>query len=154
MKIKLFLWIFTSLILISTLPSPLQAGSPDDFEFDVCRQVESGLHGECYACTGGDIDNPPDPPQGIWTAIGCIPTDQTQIAATFIRFFVGIGGVFGVFFLIYGSFLYISSQGNPEKTQQARQILTSTLGGLIFIITSVIIYQLLGVTILRLPGLT
>jgi len=47
----------------------------------------------------------------------------------------------------------MSSYGTPEKIQAAKELLTASFGGLLLIIFSVYILQLIGVSILRIPGL-
>jgi hypothetical protein len=44
------------------------------------------------------------------------------------------------------------SQGNPEKIQAAREQLTAAIVGLLFIIFSLVIIQVLGYDILHIPG--
>jgi hypothetical protein len=48
----------------------------------------------------------------------------------------------------------MTSQGNPEKVQAAREQLTSAIVGLLFIIFSLAILTIIGVDILKLPGFT
>ncbi len=47
----------------------------------------------------------------------------------------------------------MASSGNPEKVQAAREQLTSAVVGLLFIIFSITILQVIGVDILHIPGL-
>ncbi|MDB5183208.1 MAG: hypothetical protein JWO47_992 [Candidatus Saccharibacteria bacterium] len=42
-----------------------------------------------------------------------------------------IGGLAGFFFVIYGGFRYITSQGEPDKTKQSRQTITNALIGMV-----------------------
>jgi hypothetical protein len=44
------------------------------------------------------------------------------------------------------------SQGNPEKIQAAREQLTAAIVGLMFVVFSLVILQVIGYDILRLPG--
>lgn len=102
------------------------------------------LWGSCDAC----IHN-----GEIWSAIGCVPTDFSKIISKYI-FGTGVGIAGGIAFLyfIYGSFLILTSSGNPEKIEEARQIITSAISGLLLIIFSVFLLHVIGVDILKLPG--
>jgi hypothetical protein len=42
-----------------------------------------------------------------------------------------IAGLAGLFFVIYGGFKYITSQGEPDKTKQSRQTITNALIGIV-----------------------
>ncbi|PIZ02749.1 hypothetical protein COY59_03020, partial [Candidatus Gottesmanbacteria bacterium CG_4_10_14_0_8_um_filter_37_24] len=66
----------------------------------------------------------------------------------------GIGMVGGIAFLylIYGFFLILTSGGNAEKIEQAKQIIISALSGLILIIFSVLLLKIIGTDIIRIPG--
>jgi hypothetical protein len=44
------------------------------------------------------------------------------------------------------------SQGNPEQVKGAREQLTAAIIGLLFIIFSLVILQIIGVNILKIPG--
>ena len=44
------------------------------------------------------------------------------------------------------------SQGNPEQVKGAREQLTAAIIGLLFIIFSLVILQVIGFNILRIPG--
>lgn len=110
----------------------------------VCEQLSDPYKEDCGKCmTQGKI----------WSAIGCLPTDVSGLVGDFI-FKIGIGIAGGISFLyfLYGCFLIITSSGNPEKIEEAKQIIVSALSGLLLIIFSVFILQVIGVSILRLPG--
>lgn len=89
---------------------------------------------------------------GVDTAIGCIPTDDlSQLFAFFLRFAYGISG--GIIFLmmIRVGYMVLTSTGNPEKLQAAKEDIVSLFSGLILIVFSVILLQTVGVSILQLP---
>ncbi len=62
-----------------------------------------------------------------------------------------IGGIALIIIIISGYRLMVS-QGNPEKIQAAREQLTAAIVGLMFVIFSLVILQVIGYNILRLPG--
>lgn len=88
-----------------------------------------------------------------WTALGCIPTNDLN---EFIKWFLGkiIYIASGIAFLImvFGAFQIITSSGNPERIQAGKEVITSAVSGLLFIILSLFLLKLIGVDILHIPG--
>lgn len=63
------------------------------------------------------------------------------------------GGVALVNIMLSG-YKLMASKGNPEAIQQGREQITAAIVGLIFIILSFVIFQIIVVNILHLPGIT
>lgn len=119
----------------------------DTKEQEQCRQCILGIGNE-YSTTYGDTVD------GVWTGAGCLPADIGKfINLTLLPWSIGIGGGIATFMLMYASYLYMTSRGNPDKLKKAKDYINSSLIGLLVIIFSVFLLQLLGVTILRVPGL-
>lgn len=90
----------------------------------------------------------------IYTAIGCIPvSDTSEFISWILGWAIGIGGGISLMLIIVAAFQIISSSGNPEKIQAGKELLTSAIAGLIMLIFSVFILKIIGVDILKLPGL-
>jgi len=88
------------------------------------------------------------------TAIGCIPIDNsTNLIGFFLTWSIGIAGGIALLMLVYASFLYITSGGDPKKTAAAQELMTSTIAGLVFLILSVFILNVIGVDILGIEQL-
>lgn len=93
----------------------------------------------------------------IETAIGCISTkaDGTNsFFASIIKIAVGLGGGLALILMLYGVFIVTTSAGIPDKLKEGSEIITSAVAGLIFILLSVFLLNLIGINILGLPGLT
>jgi len=124
---------------------------------ELCMRLDEKYRGDCYKCIQGDRlqteYKSKNPIPGIWTAIGCLPIDLPPLFQMYI-FTYGIGMVGGIAFLylIYGFFLILTSGGNAEKIEQAKQIIISALSGLILIIFSVLLLKIIGTDIIRIPG--
>jgi len=88
---------------------------------------------------------------GIWTAVGCIKAQPQDIVAQLVQIGLGVAGGIALLMMLAAAFLFSTSQGDPKRTNQARDLLTSAVIGLLFIIFSVTILQFIGVTILRIP---
>lgn len=91
--------------------------------------------------------------EALNTAIGCIPiTDQGGFIAFFLRWGIGIGGGIAFVLILVAIFQIMTSQGNPERLKAGQELLVSAISGLILLIFSVFILQLIGVEILQIPG--
>ena len=112
--------------------------------FDLCRQIADtrGLSA-CQMCI---LEN------GIWTAVGCIPTEPGAMIEKLIVIGLLVGGGISLIIILAGAFILSTSQGDPKKTGEAKEMITSALIGLVFVIFSVSILQLIGAQILRIPG--
>jgi len=121
--------------------------------------------GECLlkypgSGSGGELEENPsvyceydgDPEGGIVTAIGCVPVDKTSITNWLVKFATGLAGFLVVFRIAQGGIMMMTATGNPDKIQEAREIMTSAIIGLLVIIGAVAFLQLIGVTIFELPG--
>lgn len=89
------------------------------------------------------------------TAIGCIPINDSNAFIGFIlRWAIGIGGGIAFILILVAGFQIMTSQGDPQRLQAGKELLTSAVTGLVLIIFSVFILQFIGVNILGIPGLS
>ncbi len=72
----------------------------------------------------GDVD----------TALGGM--DLKQIIANIINIFLGFLGIIAVILILYGGFLWMTSKGNAEQVQEAKQLIISAIIGLVIILSS------------------
>jgi hypothetical protein len=115
----------------------------------LCEQLSGdennpqSLRGKCKTClTGG----------GIWTAIGCIPTSPQPMMAIFIRLGLSMGGGIALISIVAAGFMFTTSQGDPQKTSSAKELMTSAIIGLLFIIFSVTILRFIAADFIKIPG--
>ncbi|GEM_PF-1315533 len=101
----------------------------------------------CNTCVGAD----PAKPQGIPTAVGCIPTNLAGFVGRIFGIILGLAGGVALLLIIYSGYRMATEGSNPESLQGARETLTSAIVGLLFIIFSFVILEVIGVDILRLP---
>lgn len=127
----------------STLPSTSSPSEPT--KFSLCSQLkkDSPEEASCEKCLGQN---------GVWTAIGCISAEPEEMIAHFIRLGIGLGGGVALLMTLIGGFLMTTSQGNPKQQEQAKEMITSAVIGLLFVLFSVVLLQFIGVTILQIPG--
>ncbi len=114
--------------------------------FRLCEQVghqDSPAFQACDTCRRSG---------GIWTAVGCIPTDKIGMAKALVTLGLSIGGGVGLLLILAGAFMLTTSQGDPKKTEEGKELITSAIIGLLVITFSVSLLRLVGVDILRIPG--
>lgn len=98
-----------------------------------------------------DVNGEPQGVGGIWTAIGCVPTEPTALIQGILKVAVGAGGGIAFLLMLSGVFQLITSQGNPEALKKGSEQIQSAIIGLLFIIFSVILLKIIGVDILSIP---
>jgi hypothetical protein len=97
-----------------------------------------------FNCSGTSCD----------TAVGPIPINAGGFVQKLFAIVLSISGGIAVLLIILSGYKLMVSQGNPEKLQGAREQFTAAIVGLLFIILSLVILQIIGVDILKLPGFT
>ena len=86
------------------------------------------------------------------TAIGPISTDPQSFAKNVVNIVLGLSGGIALIMIIISGYKFMISQGNPEALKDAQEQLTSAIVGLLFIILSFVILQMIGGDILGIPG--
>ncbi len=112
----------------------------------ICDNIEPvSRQNACLLCF---FDN-----KGIWTALGCLPTDPLGLVKAFFPYLLGLGGLSAFLLIVFSGIKILTSAGNPEAIQGAKETITSAVTGLLFVILSLFLLRLIGVEILGLPGL-
>lgn len=88
------------------------------------------------------------------TAIGSIPTNPVAFIERLFSIVLTLAGIAALGLLIYGGYTYMISRGDPEKIKGGRETITSAIIGLLFIIFSLVILQVIAGDILNIPGFT
>jgi|GEM_PF-2327287 len=107
---------------------------------------------DCTTCMESNDRLAPGEGLKIYTGLGCVDTSIAGITEFVFSIVLGIAGTASLFCIIISAFQMQISRGNPEQLQKAQGLVTSCITGLIVVIFSVIILQIIGVDILRLPG--
>ena len=125
---------------LSPTPAPLEV-----LKVYCDNQTRTSDQTECTTCYQGG---------GVWTGMGCVQGSMDRfISQTVFGWGVGLAGGMSLLCIIYAAFMMQSSQGNPEKLKKAQELITSCVMGLMLIIFSVFILKLIGVQIIKIPGL-
>jgi hypothetical protein len=128
--------------------------------YNFCKQVPDGKQRDaCLACIvgkggaakGGATD---EQPTHIYTAVGCIQTSNEGLVRDLVRLLMGVSGTVALLSILGGAFMLSISQGDTNKVKQGRELIMAAVGGLVFMIFSIIILQFVGVSLLHIPGLS
>lgn len=98
-------------------------------------------------CNTADPDNP-----GIVTAFGCLHTNPMSLVKDLIKLALGISGGLAFLMMVLGAYQMLTSAGNPDTLNAGRERLTSAIIGLLFVIFSILLLQIIGADILKIPG--
>lgn len=90
--------------------------------------------------------------KSISTAIGDISTEPQGFIKKIFEVVLGLVGGIALIVIMISGYRMMASQGNPESLAAARGQLISAIVGLLFIIMSFVILQVIGVDVLRIPG--
>lgn len=134
--------------------------------------------GKCAECLYGVINGDPTsnvtlkidestnlPPKALpgkmYTQLGCIGTNlggfqQAGAAAgvvqTLLNVIFSIVGGLAFLSLIYGSFIILTSQANPERLNYGKRVVYGAIIGVTFTLSAVFLVNLLSSGILKIPG--
>lgn len=86
------------------------------------------------------------------TDLGCIPTDPFAFVGSVYGIGLGLIGGVAILFLIYGGYLIMVSQGNPDKLNNGKSYIYYAIAGLVLAVFGFVFLQLIAVDILRIPG--
>lgn len=133
---------------VSTAPVPIQPGGnlPPIPPAAPCTGSNCTSGGVGQGC-GSSKEHP-----AIATAIGCIHTNPNEFAFDLLTFVVAIGGGLAFLMMLLGAFQMLTSAGNPETLNAGRERITSAVIGLLFVIFAILLLQIIGFDILKLPG--
>jgi glucose uptake protein GlcU len=86
------------------------------------------------------------------TDLGCIPNDPSLFVAKFYGIGLGIIGGVAVLYIIYGGYIILSSQGNPQNLNKGKSYIMYAIIGLLLAIFGYVFVQIIAVDVLKIPG--
>lgn len=82
-----------------------------------------------------------------------LETSLNKVVAWFYYFIVSIAGLAAFFMLVWGGFEWMTSAGNPARISSAKDRISSALLGLLLILASFLILQVINPELTILPQL-
>ncbi len=119
---------------VAAIGDPCQPGAKSNFlSFPHWYEY---MHGVIAATPGADLRKGAPPADTI-----CSPSIQNindvwLIVAAVIEILLRVAALVAVFMIIYGAITYVTSQGVPEKTSNAKDTIANALIGLAIAITA------------------
>jgi hypothetical protein len=99
---------------------------------------------------------------GHWyTQLGCISANiggfseqgaAGNVIQTLLNLLFGATGGVAFIYIIYGSFIVLTSQADSEKINYGRRLILGAVVGLVFSLSAVFIINMIGGQILKIPG--
>ena len=86
------------------------------------------------------------------TDLGCIPNDPVGFVAKFYGIGLGLIGGIAVLFIIYGGYIILSSQGNPQELNRGKSYIMYAIIGLLLAVFGFVFIQIIAVNVLHIPG--
>jgi hypothetical protein len=83
--------------------------------------------------------------------LGALSTNPGDFITKLVALFLGISGGIAVLLIIFAGYRIMVSQGKPEALNQAREQLMAAIVGLLFLIFSFVIMEVITVDLLKLP---
>jgi hypothetical protein len=111
---------------------------------DPCEAPGSCTSSKGQPCSDGTSN-------GIMTAIGCVPTEPRELVNDLLRYGIMAAGGIAFLLMLLGALQMITAEGNPESIKHGQERFYSAIIGLLLIIFSVLLMQVIGVDILGLP---
>lgn len=119
-----------------------------DIKFSPAPKLPScqrDISGKCFR-TSSSI------PQGDNNSLD-LNTDPSQLVLRFTTLILGVAGGIALLLIIIAGYKIIVGSGDPQKLQIAREQIIGAMTGLIFIMLSYVIFQLIVVDVLKIPGI-
>lgn len=87
-----------------------------------------------------------------YTVFGCLSTRPERFVKSTLTIVFGAAGGIAFLAVLAGSAVVLMSAGNPERIQLGKDMITSSIFGLLLIIFSVFLLRVVGFDILKIPG--
>ena len=96
-----------------------------------------------------------------WPEVGGIKIEEggklvatlPQLVQYFFNFSIAIGGIAAFAMLVLGGFRFLTSAGNPSAQKDAKDIITSAIIGLLLLLSSYLLLQVINPDILTLEDI-
>jgi hypothetical protein len=138
-----------------------------------CLKEGAACKGDDWKCCGEmgcvkgkcqeGLNDPPSPPcaegqfkdgkcMAVATALGNFSTQPEGFIKSLFAALLSLSGGIALLLIMKSGYLIMTANGKPEAIQSGRDQLVAAIVGLIFLIFSFVILQVIGVDILKIPG--
>lgn len=88
--------------------------------------------------------------KGIWTALGCIPFNQDEFVVSVVKIIMGVVGLISLGMMLVATIMFMTGGGNSEQIKRGKEIFVGAVVGILFLIFSVVILQIITRDIIKL----
>ncbi|MFA6005520.1 MAG: pilin [Patescibacteria group bacterium] len=120
---------------------------------DMCDSIPAGTMCGTESCQRKCIDCTINVKGGIWTALGCLPTKIQDLVSQLFTLFSGLLAGFIFICIMWNGMKVMLSRGSPDAFKKAQEAITSCIIGLLVLLFSVLFLKVVGVDILKIPGM-
>lgn len=90
--------------------------------------------------------------KAIDTALGCLSFETGNFTSSLLAFMIGITGAVSLVVMLMATIQIMTGGNNPEAIKKGKELFTSGVTGLLFIIFSVTLLRIIAGDIIKLPG--
>lgn len=105
---------------------------------------------KCHDCLYDPYGN--EATGSYYTVFGCIATQPEAFVKSILSIVFGVSGGIAFLAVIAGSGIVLTSGGYPERLQTGKDIIFSSIFGILLILFSIFLLHFVGYDILRIPG--
>lgn len=98
-------------------------------------------------CPGSSDTNPQ-----INTGLGCLSTSTSGFTSALLTFLAGTAGAISLVIMLAATIQIMTGGDNAEQVKKGKELFTGAITGLLFIIFSVTLLQIIAGGIIKLPG--
>lgn len=85
------------------------------------------------------------------TDIDCVPTDLGGFVAKYYTYGLGLIGGVSLIFIIFGSYIVLTSQGNPQQLNNGKSYIGYAIVGLLLAIFGYLLVEVIVKDLLQIP---
>ena len=152
----LLFFVLCSLFIALATSVIAQAPATGQYTCDLCGWCNTQINppppnwNDCYACL---YDTSGLEQKGnYWTVFGCLSTRPEKFVKSTLTIVFGAAGGIAFLAVLAGSAIILTSSGNPQRIQLGKDMITSSIFGLLLIVFSVFLLRIVGFDILKIPG--
>lgn len=109
---------------------------------------QPGSVGTLGSCTYDSATGKSVCPSGL----GNVTTDPEDVINFIIKLAIGVGGGIALVMIIFGGYLIMTNPNNPDKMQQGKSLITNAIIGLLLMIFSIAILNIIDHNVIGIPG--
>lgn len=160
---KILLFVICYLLFAISIPSAAFAAvTPGVPTCDLCGWCNPTINpsppnwNDCHNCLYEPTPTPFGPEveraNSYYTVFGCLSTRPEFFVKNILTIVFAVAGGIAFLAVLTGAAIVLTSSGYPQRLQTGKDLIISSLFGLLLIIFSVFLLRVVGLDILKIPG--